>query len=764
MRPGCVRAVSGAGVFRWAEPALGLLVGGVLLAAASSAAGANRIAVLPTAGAPSPWTVPLALPEDANIPVTLAEGDWTDVRLLQFTIDWPADAPTNAQVLVYMKDWDHFWYQHLLPGYLEPGEANNFSVDLTPAAAENWKGVGHNGAWHFRALQKPKLFGLRVFGPSAYAGACTLTNVWAMRQQDQEAPWIRGVRPAAEQVPCYGRFEVTFEVPDRYVDPFDADQVHVVATFRSPSGRTIPVDAYYGHDFFRQFEAVGETLVPQGKPYWRARFAPTEQGRYSYSLRITDRLGAADWGPGAFTATPPVEPGYIRVAKADPRFLEFTGGAPFFPVGHNIRSPNDVRMESNFPWLHRWHEGAASYERRFAKMEADGSNFAEVWSASWSLGLEWRGEWLGYRGVGQYNMMNAWEFDRVLEAAERHGIYINFVIHNHGKFSAFSDEEWADNPFNAAIGGFLTTPEQYFSDARAMACFRKLMRYMVSRWGYSTHLFSWQLWSELDLTGSKGDVWRSPDVVEWHRIMGREIKVMDPNDHLIGSHVCGDYSHQNPALISLKEMDYCPVDAYHNSSEALHIVTLMRQTADFNVPYRKPVLITEFGGTPMGQGLKHLVDSLHAALWSSTCIPVGGTPLLWWWHLVEEENLYPMYGAVQRFMRTVDRRNPALVVAAAAVQSPADALSVQCMSDGQAAHGWIYHGPRYETIDPAGPLVTSNAVLQIKGIEPGAYSAEFWDTHLGAPVATNLAEVAAGPIQIAVPAFARDVAFKLRPM
>jgi hypothetical protein len=302
-------------------------------------------------------------------------------------------------------------------------------------------------------------------------------------------------------------------------------------------------------------------------------------------------------------------------------------------------------MDQQFPWAQRWPEGTAVYRRYFEAMGAHGENMAEIWSAAWSLGLEWTPRHPGYHGVGQFNMMNAWEQDRVLEAAEQYGIYVNFVVHNHGKFSTVWDPEWDDNPFNVKNGGYLKSPLEYFTDRRALAAFRKLMRYILARWSYSTSIFGWELWSELNLVGSSHQInnWRSPELVEWHRIIGRHVKEADPWDHPIGTHVCQDYQHQDIAIISLPEMDFCPIDAYHGSHDPAYIVQLMVATANFNNPYGKPVVITEFGGSPQAQGLDHLEDALHAALWASPCVPLGTVPMFWWWQLIEEENFYPKF-------------------------------------------------------------------------------------------------------------------------
>ena len=691
---------------------------------------------------------------------------WLSAESIAFDVVLPEDGPTDAQVLVYVKDWDNLWYQKLEKGFLVPGGRNHFRVRLLNNG-QPWEPRGHHGTWHYRALLAPHDVGIRVFWKQAWQGTCSLSNTWAaVRRADKSPPFIRNVRRNAGVVPCFEKFEVSFAVPDRYANPFDTSEVEVGAEFETPGGNTVHVDAFYGRDYYRRVDEAGERLVPQAAPYWRVRFAPHVPGQYRYRLTIRDRHGKAEWGPGVFEARPGKRPGFIRVSKKDFRYFEHDDGTLFFPLGHNTRSPFDTRMDKQFPWRQRRPKGTAVYGRYFRKMAENGENMAEVWMAAWSLGLEWVPRWRGYHGIGQYNMMHAWELDRVIEEAERNKLYLNLVIHNHGKFSAWCDEEWAHNPFNAKNGGYLHSPDDYFTDPRALRSFRRLMRYTIARWGHSTSVMAWALWSELDLVGAKQKppVYKTQAVVDWHSLMGRALKEMDPYDHMVTTHVCGDYTHQNPDINALPEIDFSAVDAYHNSANPVYIVDLMRRTAVHNAVFKKPVLITEFGGSPFGQDVRHLEQSLHAGIWGGLAVPVGG-PMLWWWQLIDEENLYPVFAAARRFIQGEDVRDPEAEICTprlAREKSPASDLGIQCLRGPNWALGWIYRSKDFHRVDPRGTDRHTNVVMNISGLSNATYRAEFWDTIAGVPIETREVTKDKSAVDVPVPGFARDIAFKLK--
>ncbi len=760
-----------------------LLVWGALcLPWATTAATPPPIPLLATAstnGAPTalPQELRLALPQAHSWYLAPTQAaSWLHATAIQYQIFWPAQAPANAQSMLYLIDRDGRWYQAVVEKPLIPGADNLITIPLAPGAPA-WQPVGHATAWHYRTRLNPKIVGLRIFSTTPFAGTCRLRSAVLLPAPPATPPVILRVRPRATQLPCYSLFETTVELPDRYADPFDPDQIAVTAVFTTPEGREIAVNGFYYQDFYRLRDPLQAEPQPQGRPDWRIRFCPRTPGRYRYTIRVTDRHGQAEWRAGTFDATAADGPGFVQVATSDRRYLELDTGAAFYPIGHNIRSPYDSRMDDKFPWRLRQPEGTLAYERYFRDMAKHQENLVEIWSCAWSLGLEWSSVIPGYHGSGDYHLANAWELDRVLELARQNQLRINLVLNNHGRVSSCGhlDPEWNDHPYNTTRGGWLTQAMQFFDDPRAQEMQRRLYRYYLARWGWDPSLFAWELFSEVNLTGHQGNLRTAHDarVVEWHRLIGGYFQANDPNHHLVTTHISNDYTLQNPELCKLAELDACAVDAYHFSQPA-QIISLLQNTARFNNAFNKPVIVTEFGGSPMAAGAGHLTRELHAALWAATAIPLSGMPLFWWWQLIEERNLYPEYTAIARFQQGVEPRNPAmrpanhelLVMVDEAAQAASN-LQVVCMASPTNATGWIYAPAAFNQNTPpsAEPDTTtptnSNIQLVMTNLTEGVYRSCFVNTATGLPLSQFEVRSSGDKLTLAVPAFTRDIAYRV---
>ncbi len=736
-------------------------------------AGETPLSVTP-AGAPAPVTLPypadLALPGEHNFALAPPQAAaWLAADALRLAVDWPAGAPERASLLVWFKDRDDYWHQYLCPAPLRPATTNTLEIPLRPGAS-GWQTPGHSLAWHHRVRLNPQSVGFRVFADAAFTGKCVLVSATLATRAPDGPPAIRGPRALTGAPRALDLYEVRFDLPDRYDNPFDPGQIDAGAVIVGPDGSNHTAHAFYYQPHYRIEDELGQPVEPDGPPEWRLRYCPRLPGDYTVSLYARDALGAVCLtNVLRFTAAPAAADAqrFVRVSTRDWRYFETDDGSLFYPVGHNVRSATDARMDDKFPWTFRKEEGSTAYRRYFRRMQEAGENWAEVWMSAWSLGLEWTEGVSGYHGAGDYHMGNAWELDRVMDLARQHRIYINLVLNYHGRISTWCDPEWHLHPYNQKTpGGWLNMPLEFFSDPRAIEMQKRFCRYTHARWGWSPNLFNYELCSELNLTGHESHhrTHFTPEVVEWCRILATYIKSIDPYRHLVTAHTSNDHRLLNPALCKLEVMDFIPLDAYHHGQPE-RIIDLTAGTADAGAAYGKPILITEFGGSPMAAGREHLMIEQHAALWAGACVPLAGTPMFWWWQVVDENNLYGRYAAVRRFLENVDPRDPrakrsAVPLTVSEKGSPAllkafDALGTVAPENARA---YVYP-TRFARAGEKAPEA-DGLTAHLDGLTPGIFRVEVFEPETGRAVRRFDVRTTEQRLSVPLPHFRSDCAFK----
>jgi len=735
--------------------------------------GSVPLRVAAAGGAPQtlPMEVGLGFPGECNLALHVPHAtNWLDAAALHLSIAWPAGLPAGgAGLLVWLKDRDDYWHQNLASLPLGGGPTNTLVIPFQPGAS-GWQTPGHSLAWHHRVRLNPQSVGFRVFSDTVFTGKCVLVSATLETCPASGPPAIARVRPVTRAARALALYEVRFDLPDRYANPFDPTQIDAGASVVTPDGQTNVLHAFYYQPHYRLEDELGEPVEPEGQPEWRLRFCPRVPGEYTVSLRARDAWGeTVVTNALRFTAAAPASDAlrFVRVSQKDRRYFEFDDGALYYPIGHNVRSATDSRMDDKFPWVFRKEEGTTAYRRYFKRMQDAGENIAEVWMSAWSLGLEWTEGVGGYHGANDYHMGNAWELDRVIDLALQHRIYLNLVLNYHGRISTWCDPEWHLHPYNKATpGGWLTQPLEFFSDARAIELQKRFCRYTQARWGWAPVIFGYELCSELNLTGHETHhkTHFEPAVVEWCRTLGGYLKSIDPNRHLVSAHISNDYTFLNPALSHLPEMDFNPLDAYHHGQPE-RIIALAAATADAGLTYSKPILITEFGGSPMAAGREHLLIEQHAALWSGSCVPLAGVPMFWWWQVVDENNLYGRYTAVKKFMENTDPRDTAAkrMPVALSVPEAGDKKLLQkfaavCTASPEKARGYIY--PARFARAGEEPPEAGHLTATIDGFTPGIFRVEFYETAAGSVVRRFDVRTQDGQLAIPVPHFRSDCAFK----
>lgn len=437
----------------------------------------------------------------------------------------------------------------------------------------------------------------------------------------QEPLRIGSVRPSADRVPRYEKLELTVDLGATYSNPYDPDQVALDAEFTAPSGRKTTVPGFFMVEHRREVTDGHEVMVPEGSGTWKVRFAPSETGRYTWSLRLRDRSGEISGGEGAFTCVQGPSKGFIRVSRADPHYLAFDSGEGYFAIGHNLPG---------------YHTSGQLAEEAMRKYAAAGENFNRWWMYSYQLGIEWSDK------LGWYRQDAAARLDQALAWGHDLGIYYMLCMDTH---QDYREGGWERNPFNAKNGGPCANAGEWFTNEQARALYRKRLRYTVARWGYSPNVLAWEFGNEFEGWADSPDEIKLP----WHREMSDYLAGIDPYRHLITTSF---WSHTGPpAYWRLPNIDVVQTHLYTNDNrnvaEWVRELSL-KQFRDWD----KPHIFGEFGirshtttedKDPEGWGI-------HNALWAGLTSFCAGGPMPWWHeNYIDPLNLYFHFTALANF-------------------------------------------------------------------------------------------------------------------
>lgn len=415
---------------------------------------------------------------------------------------------------------------------------------------------------------------------------------------------------------------------------FDPDIIRVDAKFTAPSGRELNVPAFWYQAYTRALVDGAQVLTPAAEPEWRLRFTPDEPGMWKLELQVeTDGLKGFKFVAKEFRVIDaPVASGtgWIRVG-ADKRYLATSDGAPLRLVGANVC----------------WGGARASYnfDDWFAAMDDAGENFARLWLAPWSMGIEHKPGTLN-----RYDLAEAWQLDYVVDLAGRHGIDFLIAMDHHGMFM-WNDPAWGgsnnfwlrSSPYAVENGGPCKSPDAFFTSGEARKLYQKRLRYMIARYGWSPRLLSWQFFNEIDNSYIPRSDLVHKHVVAWHKAMGEWLRANDPYHHLISTSLTG--ASDRADFWNLPEMDFTVYHSYGEADPALHTARL---SADFVARYNKPMMIGEFGTDFRNWNIAAdpYLRGFRQGIWGGVLGGSMGTSMSWWWEGLHDDNVYPIYKVI----------------------------------------------------------------------------------------------------------------------
>ncbi|MBI1389103.1 MAG: DUF5060 domain-containing protein [bacterium] len=441
------------------------------------------------------------------------------------------------------------------------------------------------------------------------------------------APFIVCVQLSAMALGQYELFE-TF-IPDQleYENPFDSSSIQVDAHIQREGGEAVTVPCFYD-DSHR----------------WGLRFTPDQTGDYRYTVSARTGGDEIELASGEFGVEPREAKGFIRVGESGRHFV-FDNSQSYFPLGENMG------------WVSRNSSDWVSYLDQCGK---SGVNWIRVWMCSWGYTeLVWTPMGGRYHGLESYDLDNARLWDAIFLDAEQRGINIQMVINHHGQYSSQTNPIWDENPYNAANGGYLQKPQDFFTDERAKKDYRDRLRYLVARWGCFTNLLCWEFWNEVDLTSG----FDMTTVKNWHAEMSKYLRSIDPYNHLQTTST----SSIRPEIFTTPGLDYAQSHAY--------VTDIINRQQEVSAMYARqqpghPHIFGEMSYDWRGPNREDRDGViLHNQIWSSIHSNDAGTAMTWWWdNWVRPYNLYPIFKHAAEYIQDIDWERERLVPVEAQVE------------------------------------------------------------------------------------------------
>ncbi len=550
--------------------------------------------------------------------------------------------------------------------------------------------------------------------------------ITAETSQQNLLPIVTVKSTNASQVGLYEKFEIIVAIDQAvYDNPYDYEQLNLMARFTAPSGRVWEVPGFYDNY--------------QNRNQWKIRFAPNELGQWQYIVKATDRNGTGESDVQFFTAIPSSHHGWLHVAPDHPHYLIFDDGTPFYGVA------------AYYPW--RVNNSATG----LGLLASSGCNLFGFWNVTYDDGtlIESLNS-----GLGRYDQNKCNRIDTILEWAEQRNMVMMLAIWPHDLFCKDMPgwaALWNQNPYKS-----ICTVEEIYENETAWRYQQRQYRYIIARWGYSRALGIWEIINEISGT----DAWakgRIPQAEEWTRKVHAFLKSHDPFDRpTTASMHGGHYWYNGYAAVDLPNVHMYetgwPAKFNSNPMRSSYYTyhTVSRQMWN---DFAKPAIMGEAGwednyGKYKG-GTDEYAMMYHNALWAGWASGLCCTPV--WWAFdprVMETKVLTRMKKFAQLAPTIDYAHLDL----RPINAQLDGGDAFAMAADTIAFGWMREASGGEV---------SGKRLQITGLRDTVYSIHWYDPWEGAWIAIHHRPCIDGELNVEAPLVKNkipDLAFVIRPI
>lgn len=309
----------------------------------------------------------------------------------------------------------------------------------------------------------------------------------------------------------------------------------------------------------------------------------------------------------------------------------------------------------------------------------------------------------------------------------------------------------------------------FFVLQEARRMFKNRLRYMVARWGYSTHIMAWELWNEIG-SADRDAVRDHAQVVDWNREMCRYLQSLDPH-HMTTTSLSS--TEVWPEMWQVKENEFAQMHGYYYFSEemkrdAKDMAGFMTKWLDEIDHFNKPYLFAEFGIVPDKPDTHGLWDKdprgvhLHNGLWAPMAYGAAGTGMIWWWfNYVDPKNLYFQFKPVADFTKDIPWTTEGF--RRADLQESSEKVRALGLTGRDRIVLWLQNRDHiWWNVAQGNPIEpVPESIVVVKGVPGMSYEVEYFDTWKGGIAKRSEIRSENGSLRIPVPMLERDIAVRL---
>ncbi len=511
-----------------------------------------------------------------------------------------------------------------------------------------------------------------------------------------------------DSVALYDKFEARLDLIAKFINPFDPEDIDVMATFTSPKGKKWNIPGFY------------QTTAGIA---WKVRFAADEPGVWKYTVRVKEKRGEVTSAEKTFKVYKSTFKGPVYIAD-NKRFLQHKNGDPFFGVG-------------------LWYNGRVTGEN-LDELKSKGVNFI----SNFITPIETLAT-----GVGRYDQEVCARIDEMFELCEEREMVISLNLWFHSFLSETvwggGNIRWHTNPYQ-----HITEAKDFYRSEEAWKYQEKLYRYFIARWGYSRSLAIWFIVDEINGT----DGWVSGDSVmagQWNKKVHDYLKANDPYNHpTTGTRSGGlkEFFHDGYKVTDIAGREIYEAQGFpitkSGTLDSADVHPLKHSYTNYAGQitkiwddYGKPVIIGETGWdhTYYEPGMPGFVAMHHNILWVSLATGSCMTPF--WWAFSPRMNDVAVSNQLLNIRRFTDNIAFARMTNFRRVDVKIPDGDGFGMQSDQLTYGWVVN----VNTDVAGDAVT------VSSMADGKYKLKLFHTWRGSFIDEKEVSAADGKVTFTIP-------------